>query len=137
MRGWLGAAAAAISVHAAAAPDLALDVRLDPATREFSAVAELRRAPRDYRFTPHPSLSVRRVERERSGTMRIEYGGTLPPLDRNIDFRGVLQALAPMAAPEGSFLGSASGCRSRTSSSPTEYALPWQEIRRASFPVAW
>jgi hypothetical protein len=109
MKGWLGAAAAAISLHAAAAPDLALDVRLDPATREFSAVAELSRAPHDYRFTPHPSLSVRRVERERSGLMRIEYGGTLPPLDRNIDFRGVLQALAPMAAPEGSFLGSASG----------------------------
>jgi hypothetical protein len=109
MRGWLGAAAAAASLHAAAAPDLALDLRLDPATREFSAVAELRRAPRDYRFTPHPSLSVRRVEREGSGLLRIEYGGTLPPLDRNIDFRGVLQALPPMAAPEGSYLGSASG----------------------------
>ena len=109
MRGWVGAAAAAASLHAAAAPDLALDVRLDPATREFSAVAELRRAPRDYRFAPHPSLSVRRVEREGPGLVRIEYGGTLPPLDRNIDFRGVLQALPPMASPEGSYLGSASG----------------------------
>ncbi|TAK83300.1 MAG: M1 family peptidase [Betaproteobacteria bacterium] len=109
MRAWLGAAAAAISVHAAAAPDVALDLRLDPATREFSAVAELWRPPRNYQFTPHPSLTVRRVEKERSGLMRIEYGGTLPALDRNIDFRGVLQALPPMASPEGSYLGAASG----------------------------
>ncbi len=108
MRAWLGAAAA-ISLHAAAAPDVALDLRLDPATREFSAVAELWRPPRNYQFTPHPSLTVRRVEKERSGLMRIEYGGTLPPLDRNIDFRGVLQALPPMASPEGSYLGAASG----------------------------
>lgn len=109
MRAWLGAAAAAISLHAAAAPDVALDLRLDPTTREFSAVAELWRPPRNYEFTPHPSLAVRRVEKERSGLMRIEYGGTLPRLDRNIDFRGVLQALPPMASPEGSYLGAASG----------------------------
>ena len=103
------AAAAAVSLQVAAAPDVALDVRLDPATREFSAVAELWRPPRDYQFTPHPSLSVRRVDKERSGLMRIEYGGTLPPLDRNIDWRRMLQALPPMASPEGSYLGSASG----------------------------
>ena len=109
MRTWIAAAAAAVSLGAAAAPDVALDVRLDAATREFSAVAELWRPPRDYRFTPHPSLAVRRVEREHSGLMRIEYGGTLPPLDRDIDFRGVLKALPPMVSPQGSYLGSASG----------------------------
>lgn len=107
MRAWIAAAAAAVSLGAAAAPDVSLDVRLDPATREFSAVAELWRPPREYRFTPHPSLTVRNVALERSGMMRIEYGGTLPPLDRNIDFRGVLKALPPMASPEGSYLGSA------------------------------
>lgn len=107
MRAWLAAAAAGVSLGAAAAPDVALEVRLDPATREFSAVAEVWRPPRDYRFTPHPSLAVRNLVLERSGLMRIEYGGTLPQLDRNIDFRGVLQALPPMASPEGSYLGSA------------------------------
>ena len=109
MRAWLAAAAAAVSLGAAAEPNLSLDIRLDPATREFSAVAELVRPPRDFEFTPHASLSVRGVTRTRSGVMRIEYGGILAPLDRNIDFRGVLQALPPMASSQGSFLGAASG----------------------------
>jgi len=110
MSPWFAAATAAIPLACAAAePDLALDVRLDPATRELSAVAELARAPSDFRFVPHKSLSVRSATRLASGKLRIEYGGILPPLERNIDFRGVLQALPPMASPEGTYLGSASG----------------------------
>ena len=110
MTRWLAAAALGVSLTCAAAePDLALEVRLDPASREFSAVAELARAPRDFRFTPHESLAVRKVARLASGKLRIEYGGILPALDRSIDFRGVLQARPPMASPEGSFLGSGSG----------------------------
>jgi aminopeptidase N len=103
-------AAAALSLACAAAePDLALDLRLDPASREFSAIAELAKAPRDFRFVPHASLSVRTATRLPSGGLRIEYGGTLRPLDRTIDFRGVLQKLPPMASSEGTYLGSASG----------------------------
>ncbi len=110
MRSWLAAAGAALSLACTAAePDLALEVRLDPVSREFSAVAELAKPPADFRFVPHKSLSVRSTTRLASGTLRIEYGGVLPPLERNIDFRGVLQALPPMASPEGSYLGSASG----------------------------
>ena len=107
---WLAAAGAALSLACTAAePDLALEVRLDPASREFSAVAELAQPPADFRFVPHESLSVRSTTRLASGRLRIEYGGVLPQLDRNIDFRGVLQGLPPMASPEGSYLGSASG----------------------------
>jgi len=107
MRAWLAFALAVAPIDCIAEPDLALDIRLDPASREFSAVAELARPPRD--FTPHESLSVRRITQLPSGKVRVEYGGILPALDRNIDFRAVLQALPPMASPEGSYLGSASG----------------------------
>jgi hypothetical protein len=110
MSRWLAGAAAAVSLAcAAAAPDLALDIRLDPASRELRAVAELARAPRDFRFIPHASLTVQRSTRLPSGSLRIEYGGVLPALDRGVDFRGVFQALPPMASPEGSFLGSGAG----------------------------
>jgi aminopeptidase N len=111
MRRWLaaGAAAAASLACAAAEPDLVLDVRLDPASRELAATALLARPPRDFRFAPHESLKVRRTTHLPGGALRIEYAGVLPALDRGIDFRGVLQALPPMAAPEGSFLGSGSG----------------------------
>ena len=109
MSRWFALAAAIPLACAAAEPDLALDVRLDPATREFSAVAELARAPADFRFVPHKSLSVRSANRLTSGKLRIEYGGVLPALERSIDFRGVLRVLPPMASPEGTYLGSASG----------------------------
>ncbi|HEX6267586.1 MAG TPA: M1 family aminopeptidase, partial [Burkholderiales bacterium] len=110
MRAWVAAAAALLSLACAAAePDLALDLRLDPASRELSAVAELVAPPGPFAFAPHASLAVRAITRLPSGRLRIEYGGTLPPLDRTIDFRGVLQALPPMASPEGSFLGASSG----------------------------
>jgi hypothetical protein len=41
--------------------------------------------------------------------VRIEYGGTLPALDRGRDHRGVLGGMPPMASPEGSFLPAGSG----------------------------
>ena len=109
MRRWLAGTVAAASVACAAAePDLSLEVRLDPATRELAATAELAPPP-GFRFTPHPSLAVRRTTELPSGKLRIEYGGVLPALDRQLDFRGVLQALPPMASPEGSFLPAGSG----------------------------
>ena len=107
-RSLAGMVAAASLACAAAEPDLSLDLRLDPATRELAAIAELAPPP-GFRFRPHPSLAVRRMTQLASGKLRIEYGGVLPALDRRIDFRGVLQALPPMAAPEGSFLPAGSG----------------------------
>ncbi|HZM34819.1 MAG TPA: M1 family aminopeptidase [Burkholderiales bacterium] len=111
VRSWLtGVAAAAASLACAAAePDLVLDIRLDPASRELAATAELARPPRDFRFSPHPSLEVRGTTRLPGGALRIEYGGVLPALERGIDFRGALQAQPPMVSPEGSFLGAGSG----------------------------
>lgn len=118
--------------HAPGAADLALQVELDPAARRFSASAQLARAAGLFRFVLHDSLSVRsarlgeqplsvssraagKAAREwtvllpHPGTLRVEYEGTLPPLDRGIDHRGVMHGLAPMASPEGSYLGSSTG----------------------------
>ena len=61
------------------------------------------------RSLPDGNRVVRRTTKLASGKLRIEYGGVLPALDRRIDFRGVLQALPPMASPEGSFLPAGSG----------------------------
>ena len=112
----------------AAAPSLELDVELEPATRHFRVVALVVPARRDFRFELHESLRVsaasfdgkplRVVAAERegplqgwqlqvpsgAGALRLEYGGTLPALDRSLDARGVLQGLPPMASSEGSFL---------------------------------
>ena len=110
---------------------LDLDVTLDPESRHFRAVAELA-TPGDFRFVLHHTLAVSaalvngqpaavvaaardadfrewRVNAPRGGALRIEYGGTLPALDATLDHRGVLGALPPMAAGNGSFLHSASG----------------------------
>ena len=112
----------------AATPSLELDVELDPGTRRFQAVAQVVPASRDFRFDLHESLKVTaasvdgtplRVDRAgRDGpvlgwhvqlpvgaaSLRLEYGGTLPALDRSLDDRGVLRGLPPMASSEGSFL---------------------------------
>ena len=89
-------------------------------------------AARDFRFELHESLQVtaasadgkvlRVVAAGRDGpraaagrcrcrraqaALRLEYGGTLPALDRNLDDRGVLRGLPPMASSEGSFLPAA------------------------------
>jgi len=126
------AAGALIAASAlAATPHLELDVRLDPGTRRMVAVAQLG-TPRDGRFALHRSLVVtgasvhgKAVACEMTGNagelrfwraaaapgapLRIEYGGVLPPLDPALDYRRVLQALPPMASPEGSFLHAGSG----------------------------
>ena len=112
----------------AAPPALELQVELDPATRRFQALAVVDPAARDFRFALHESLTVTaasaggnalRAERLDSRgpvrawrvslpagaqRLRLEYGGTLPALDRRLDHRGVLRGLPPMAAAEGSFL---------------------------------
>ena len=55
MSPWLAVAAAAIPLACAAAePDLLLELRLDPASRELSAVAELARAPAGFPALPEP-----------------------------------------------------------------------------------
>ncbi|CAG0956261.1 aminopeptidase N [Rhodocyclaceae bacterium] len=112
----------------AASPPLELHVELDPATRRFRAQAHVSAAVRDFRFELHESLQVtaasaggKRLPAERldaGGPIRawrvalpagaerltLEYGGTLPALDRRLDHRGVLRGLTLMASPEGSFL---------------------------------
>jgi aminopeptidase N len=124
-------AGALISISADAAPQLALDVTLDPESRRLDAVAELA-APADAGFALYRSLSITRVtlggrelrfapggaegdlrlwrvEAAPGAPLRIEYGGVLPALDPRLDFRRVLQELPPMASPSGTFLGAGSG----------------------------
>lgn len=117
-----------IGVAAAASPALELQVDLDPETRRFSAIAELVPASSDFRFALHASLEVRvataggkPVKVTAAGRdgevrgwrvmlppgterLRLEYGGSLPALDRNLDHRGVLRSLPPMTSNDGSFL---------------------------------
>jgi hypothetical protein len=50
-----------------------------------------------------------RIDARAGAMLRIEYGGTLPQLDRSLDHRRVLGAMPPMAAREGSFLHAGSG----------------------------
>ena len=113
----------------AATPHLDLDVRLDPETRALHVVAELRdAATRDialhetFRISAASAdgtplaLGPGSVERGLRSwrlagparRLRINYEGWLAPLARAADHRRVLQALPPMASPEGSFLPAAS-----------------------------
>ena len=121
----------AAHVSLAAPPHLDLAVRLDPETRELQATAELA-APGPLRFALHRSLAITaaradgaaarfepegevagqrvwRIDAGPGARVRIDYGGTLPALDRRLDHRGVLGRMPPMASSEGSFLPSASG----------------------------
>lgn len=116
-----------LAARAVAAPHLELAVELDPGTRAFRAIAEWQGVPtsafvldraltvtavssgaRRLRFDGRDAGAVRqwRVEGPRPSRLRIEYGGTLAPLDASIDHRGVLGALRPMASDAGSFLPS-------------------------------
>ena len=121
------------AASAFSAPDLVLDVSLDPQSRQFKAEAELQVTKQTFRFLLHESL---RVTSARVGTenasiepsrgpdgyrqwnirlaqtgqkLRIRYEGQLPPLEHQRDHRSVLGGMPPMAAPEGSFLASGSG----------------------------
>lgn len=114
------------------APDLLLDVSLDPHSRQFKAEAELQAPARSFRFLLHESLRVTGARAGEQTTsveqssgpagyrqwnilvpagqrLLIRYEGQLPALERNRDHRGVLGGMPPMAAPEGSFLSSGSG----------------------------
>ncbi|MDD5249828.1 MAG: M1 family aminopeptidase [Rhodocyclaceae bacterium] len=112
----------------AAAPALDLQVELDPATRRFEAIAVVTPVAGDFHFELHESLAVRAatvggrtlavVADGQQGSLRgwrvrlpadadrlrLAYGGTLPALERNLDYREVLGGLPPMASNEGSFL---------------------------------
>ena len=116
----------------AAPPRLELDVALDPATRRLRVEATLP-AEASRAIVLHQNLRITaarvdgkpvvaradpiaqgvrewRLPRAARGgrELRIAYEGALAPLDRGADHRRVLRALPPMAAPEGSFLPSAS-----------------------------
>jgi hypothetical protein len=121
------------AVAPAATPALDLDVELDPATRRLQAVAVVAPESRRFRFQLHESLQVRAASAGGSAlvvsaagrqgatrgwevqlpagatTVRLEYGGTLPPLDPSLDHRDVLRRLPPMVAADGSFLPAGSG----------------------------
>jgi len=130
----LVAAVAAVVSGAVGATEASveLDVELDPATRHLQAVALVVPSTRDFRFDLHESLTVTgasadgktlhvvptkhagplvswrvQVPANASG-LRLEYGGTLPVLDRGLDDRGVLRGLPPMASEEGSVLPASS-----------------------------
>ncbi len=110
---------------------IALDVVLDPASRSLQVEAELRPTERDFRFVLHANLRVAsaevdgkplrveaaggrgelrvwRIRLPAEGVLRVRYGGTLPALDAGLDHREVLQGMAPMAAPSGTFLSAGS-----------------------------
>ena len=110
---------------------LALDVRLDPALRSLQVVAELKTF-REFRFELNRALAIRsasvdgapaavelagsdgvlnlwRVSTGDGATLRIEYAGTLPALDRSLDYREVLRDTRAMVSPAGSYLPATSG----------------------------
>jgi aminopeptidase N len=119
-----------LSAARAASPTLELAVELDPGTRRLVVRADVVPASRDFRFELHEALEVTAASADgkplavrsagRLGSIRawqvalpvaaerlhLEYAGTLPALDRQLDHRDVLQGLSPMASPEGSFLPS-------------------------------
>ncbi len=131
-RSLLGLLFFAAGAHAAPAPDLLLDVSLDPQTRQFKAEAELLVRSPSFRFLLHESLRVTgaraggqtaSVEQSSGPTgfrqwsirlaqagqkLAIRYEGRLPLLERDRDHRSVLGGMPPMASPEGSFLSAGS-----------------------------
>ena len=113
------------------AAHLALDVRLDPASRALDVTAETTTSGVT-RFELSRRLVIKsasvdgvpavvelkggdarlnrwRVSGSKPGTLRIEYGGTLPALDRSLDYRAVLRTTQAMVSPAGSYLPAASG----------------------------
>ena len=132
---WRFAFAFAIALPAlvlhAQVPRLELELRLDPDSRQLRAIAQFDN-PDAGGFLLHRSLEVRRatvggaaalprragrqgeailwrIGAAKGARVRIEYGGTLPELDRALDARGVLGAKPPMASSEGSYLPAAGG----------------------------
>jgi len=112
------------------AAHLALDVQLDPASRALHVTAETK-TPGTARFELNRGLAIRsasvdgvsaavelessdakvnvwRISGSQPGTLRIDYGGTLPALDRSLDYRAVLRMTRAMVSPAGSYLPAAS-----------------------------
>ena len=110
---------------------LALDVRLDPASRALHVTAETKISGA-IRFELNRGLAIRsasvdgvpatvrlegsdaklnvwRISAGNPGTLRIDYDGTLPTLDRSLDYRAVLRTTRAMVSPEGSYLPAGSG----------------------------
>jgi aminopeptidase N len=126
-------AAWAVAAPPVPAAHLALELTLDPGTRQLAVVASVRPGERNFRFALHESLHIEKASVDgqaivlrpagqqgdlrawqtrlpaADATLRIEYQGTLPALDRHLDHRQVLGRLPPMTAVEGSFLSSGSG----------------------------
>ncbi|MBS1191673.1 MAG: putative aminopeptidase [Rhodocyclaceae bacterium] len=112
----------------AAAPSLELQVELDPGSRHLKARALIAPASRNFHFELHDSLLVTAASADgkalsvvpaghdgavrnwrvlvpaKAARLQLDYEGTLPALDRNLDHRGVLRGLPPMASAAGSFL---------------------------------
>ena len=109
---------------------LALDVRLDPASRTLHVTAETKTSGAT-RFELNRRLVIRsasidgvratverlggdarvndwRISGGKPGTLRIDYEGTLPPLDATIDYRSVMRMTRAMVSPAGSYLPAAS-----------------------------
>lgn len=123
----LGALACAVA--GTVVPSLQLQVELDPGSHHLKVLALVAPESADFRFELHESLlisdatvdgySVPVVAMGRDGgvrgwrvrlpagatTLRLEYSGSLPALDRDLDHRGVVRhGLSPMSSTEGSFL---------------------------------
>ena len=108
----------------AAEPRLELEVRLEPASREFSARAELTGLEGPIRFGLDPALRITRlvldgrtlpvlpagvrVSVPAGRRLLVEYAGRLAPLPE-ADHRQVLGRLPPSASVEGSFLPAGTG----------------------------
>lgn len=114
---WPGLAAALAQLH--------LDVRLDPATREFAASARLADAAglRGFRLAPEfeivaLTINGRAAKPSRHGAdvalprgtrqVEVHYRATLKPLAA-LDHRQVMADRSAVAAPDGSFLPAAAG----------------------------
>jgi aminopeptidase N len=117
------------AVAAALPPHLELDIDLDPATRQLVATATLAVEGDKQILSLAPGLSLtalvvdgrpRALPANASGSLRIDLGGPgrhqlqlayrgqLAPLP-DLDHRGVLGRLPPMADPRGSYLPAGSG----------------------------
>lgn len=108
----------------AAEPRLEMDLRLEPASREFSARAVLTGLDGPVRFVLDPGLRITRlvldgrtlpvlsttaaVSVPPGRRLLIEYAGRLSPLPQ-VDHRQVLGRLPASASVEGSFLPAGSG----------------------------
>ena len=119
------------TIAVADAARLILDVQLDPASRALRVAAELRTGG-EFRFELNRALVIEsasidgapaavelagsdgelnlwRVPAGGGATLRIDFAGILPALDRSLDSREVLRDTRAIVSPAGSYLPAASG----------------------------